>query len=92
MRHVSPFHRYGVLHGLLESKLHVQAFKDRVVLTPFLSFSVQTSAIVAAVDGMADIMGDGWSENTWTGSSATVSFNFAMTNGITSIIFILENN
>ena len=52
MRHVSPLHRYGVLHGLLESKLHVQAFKDRVVLTPFLSFSVQTSAIVAAVEGL----------------------------------------
>lgn len=39
--------------------------------------------------GMADIMGDGWSENTWTGSSATASFDYAYTDGITSIIFLL---
>ena len=39
--------------------------------------------------GMADIMGDGWSENTWTGSSATASFEYAYTDGITSIIFLL---
>ena len=42
--------------------------------------------------GIADIMGDGWSENTWTGSSATASFDFAMTDGITSIIFLLGNS
>ena len=40
--------------------------------------------------GMADIMGVGWSENTWTGSSATVSFYYAMTDGITSIVFLTE--
>ncbi len=48
--------------------------------------------VINAEYGMADIMGDGWSENTWTGSSATVSFNFAMADGITSITFLLENN
>ena len=40
--------------------------------------------------GMADIMGDGWNHNTWTGSSATVSFDFAMADGIISIIFLTE--
>ena len=46
--------------------------------------------VINAEYGMADIMGDGWSENTWTGSSATASFDFAMTDGITSIIFLTE--
>ena len=46
--------------------------------------------VISAEYGMADIMGDGWSENTWTGSSATASFNFAMADGITSIIFLTE--
>ena len=46
--------------------------------------------VINAEYGMADIEGDGWSRDTWTGSSATASFNFAMTDGITSILFIFE--
>lgn len=45
--------------------------------------------VINAEYGMADIMGDGWSHNTWTGSSASVTMNDAMTDGITSIVFIL---
>ena len=46
--------------------------------------------IVINAEYGADIMGDGWEENTWTGSSATASFNFAMADGITSIVFLTE--
>ena len=40
--HVSPLHRYRMLHSLLERKLDVQSLKDGVVLTTLLSFTVQT--------------------------------------------------
>ena len=68
--------------------------RGEITVDSGLTFTAPTGKvfkkIVINADGMADIMGAGWSGNTWTGSSATVSFDIAMTNGITSIFFLTE--